>query len=121
MAGGSSFHRAVSSPQAHACAVCSAFTTGASSDIPHNQVRYLLASGFVVCSPEYRLSPHVLQSAAHEDVFDSYLYIQRELQGVLREQGNPITLDLERCYSQGGSAGGTSALRLVSLPASSFR
>ncbi|SCZ94988.1 BZ3500_MvSof-1268-A1-R1_Chr11-3g03526 [Microbotryum saponariae] len=63
-----------------------AFSVGASSDLAHHQVRYLLSKGFAVLSPEYRLAPHVKQSACREDVLDAFIFYQTKLNDVLAKK-----------------------------------
>lgn len=72
-----------------------------------------MSQGFVVCSPEYRLTPHAKQCDAHEDVFDAFRYVQHKLSGDLEALGVTVKLDPSRTIAFGGSAGGTASLRLA--------
>lgn len=92
-----------------------AFVVGASSDLAHNAVRWYLREGFAVVSPEYRMAPHVNLLEIRQDILDSYLYIQQELNDKLQQlsNGSAPRLDTKRCLSSGGSAGGSSCLYLA--------
>lgn len=85
-----------------------AFTIGASTDIPPDQVHYLLSQGIVVISVEYRLLPHVRSKDIRQDLLDAYIWIQKDLNGILG-----LELDTERIALFGWSGGATSITFLV--------
>ncbi|KAJ9105837.1 hypothetical protein QFC19_003407 [Naganishia cerealis] len=92
-----------------------AFTMGASSDVPYNQVEHYLKNGMAVVSLEYRMVPHVTQFDIRDDLLDAYHFIQQRLNGRLAEELG-IENDLIKTQEVvlfGGSAGGTSVLCLA--------
>ncbi|KAJ9116268.1 hypothetical protein QFC24_006785 [Naganishia onofrii] len=92
-----------------------AFTMGASSDVPDNQVRHYLKNGMAVVSLEYRMVPHVTQVEIRDDLMDAYHFIQQKLNSRLAEELGieRDVVDTQRIILFGGSAGGTSVLCLA--------
>jgi acetyl esterase/lipase len=85
-----------------------AWTIGGSDHLPPDQVNFLLARGFAVVSPEYRLLPHVKLDEAVDDLVDAYRWTLNDLCTATQTE-----LDANSTCIMGWSAGGTGTLLLV--------
>ncbi|KAJ4369617.1 hypothetical protein N0V83_005379 [Neocucurbitaria cava] len=87
------------------------FVLGTTDMIPKNQIANLVARGFVVVTPEYRLCPQVsLSDGPIRDAKEVYQWTQSALPALLLSQENPIKVDPSRIVAMGHSAGGQLAL-----------
>ncbi|RSH85732.1 hypothetical protein EHS25_003873 [Saitozyma podzolica] len=69
--------------------------------------RGFLERGIHVVSISYRFAPHVSFREILGDCLDAYAWCQAHLANIMRRHGRRI--DMDRCVSVGGSAGGTLA------------
>jgi acetyl esterase/lipase len=69
--------------------------------------RGFLERGIHVVSISYRFAPHVSFRELLGDCLDAYAWCQAHLPDIMRRRGRSI--DMDRCISVGGSAGGTLA------------
>lgn len=89
------------------------FVLGSSNMIPKSQIARLIAKGFVVVVPEYRLCPQVcLYDGPIQDAKDVLKWCQEELPALLRKANN-VEVDASRIVAMGHSAGGLLALTTV--------
>jgi acetyl esterase/lipase len=93
---------------------------GSASMVPRNQIINLISRGFVVVTPEYRLSPQVsLYDGPIQDAKDVLAWSQEKLPGLLKE-ATGIEVDGQRVVTMGHSAGGFLALITVRLSVIAF-
>ncbi|KAH7371999.1 alpha beta-hydrolase [Pyrenochaeta sp. MPI-SDFR-AT-0127] len=86
------------------------FVLGTTNIIPRNQIASLVARGFVVVTPEYRLCPQVsLYDGPIQDAKDALRWCQVELPALLKET-TAVQVDASRIVAMGHSAGGMLAL-----------
>ncbi|KAL2829518.1 Alpha/Beta hydrolase protein [Aspergillus cavernicola] len=91
------------------------FVVGSRDMIPTAQIQYLVDSGFVFVSADYRLCPQVpLYDGPIEDAKDAYSWSKNLLPGLLEEAD--IDVDPTTIVALGYSAGGLLALHLGALP-----
>ena len=89
---------------------------GTAAMIPRNQIANLVARGFVVVTPEYRLSPQVsLYDGPIQDAKDVLRWCQDALPGLL-QKSHSINVDASRIVVMGHSAGGMLALTTGTCP-----
>ena len=83
--------------------------------VPQYQISYLVALGFTVVVPNYRLTPQVSAVQSFGDCEDAYDWaVGGSLSGILRQQRPGLTLDSTRVVAMGHSTGGTMALHIAS-------
>lgn len=86
-----------------------AFVLGTTDLIPRNQVADLVARGFVVVTPEYRLCPQVsLYDGPIQDAKDVFKWCQHKLPDLLKDVN--VQVDSSQIVAMGHSAGGQLAL-----------
>lgn len=89
------------------------FVLGSSAMVPEMQITHLIAKGFVVAVPEYRLCPQVsLYEGPIQDAKDVLKWCQEELPGLIKA-AKDIDVDALRIGAMGHSAGGLLALTTV--------
>lgn len=87
------------------------FVLGSTAMIPKRHIDYLVATGFVVIAPEYRLCPQVsLYEGPIQDAKDVYRWCQEKLPTELEQHAAGVAVDVSRIGVMGQSAGGLLAL-----------
>lgn len=87
------------------------FVLGSTAMIPKTQIDYLVARGFVVVTPEYRLCPQVsLYEGPIQDAKDVFRWCQEQLPAELKQRTEGVAVDASRIVTMGHSAGGLLAL-----------
>lgn len=92
------------------------FVLGSSDMVPKTQIAYLVARGFVVVVPEYRLCPQIsVLEGPVQDAKDVLAWSQESLPSIMNEKD--VRVDPRKIVAMGHSAGGMLALVTVgSLP-----
>ncbi|KAF1944903.1 alpha beta-hydrolase [Clathrospora elynae] len=86
------------------------FVLGSASMVPRSQTAHLVARGFVLVTPEYRLCPQVsLYDGPIQDAKDVLKWCQEELPALLKK-AKGVEVDSSRIVAMGHSAGGLLAL-----------